>query len=288
VISKGNVGNPSNPAKAVLSGGDNPTRDATGKYIEEGKIHVEYKSKKYGPYYDFFNYKEGNDVVYKSVESLLKQVLSGYHVAIFGYGYSGSGKSYALLNTSAIPDEDGILIQFIKSLPKDVKDVKDVKVELDDVFELYNAMDVNRENLNITINGPVRHNYKELFSTQNIKGTKESLIQWINQKPDQELAKFKDTREKNKTKTESIKNTASTHITVIKQLFSVDNTLITSDNINIFLKGIELHRRKLGHICPTPNNPDSSRGHLFVRFKITTSTHEGYLTICDMDLNHIG
>jgi predicted nucleic acid-binding Zn-ribbon protein len=53
---------------------------------------------------------------------------------------------------------------------------------------------------------------------------------------------------------------------------------------NEVIRKVEQTRKNDGHIKPTPNNPESSRGHLFLKLKIrhrATGT-EGRLIICDM------
>jgi hypothetical protein len=58
------------------------------------------------------------------------------------------------------------------------------------------------------------------------------------------------------------------------------------DDVNKFndvIRKVEQTRRTNKHIKPTPNNPESSRGHLFIKLKIRTfAGSEGRLIICDM------
>jgi hypothetical protein len=92
----------------------------------------EYENTSYGPFYNFFDDKKTNADVYDSISSMINQVKQGYHIALFGYGYSGSGKTYTLLNYDREnPEKNGIVFQFIKLLEERGK------IKLMKVFELY-------------------------------------------------------------------------------------------------------------------------------------------------------
>ena len=54
----------------------------------------------YGPFFNTFGMDKETEFIASNMNGLLGQVLSGYHIVIFGYGYSGAGKSCTLLNGS--------------------------------------------------------------------------------------------------------------------------------------------------------------------------------------------
>ena len=102
------------------------------------------KTQTYGPYYNFFECVDTNEEVYNKVKDMIDQVYEGYHVAFFGYGYSGSGKSYTLLNNKT--DDKGILILFINQALS-----SGATITVDKVFELYNEVNVDTSGI-ITLN----------------------------------------------------------------------------------------------------------------------------------------
>ena len=63
-----------------------------------------------------------------SIESVFKQVLSGYSIVLFGYGLSGSGKTYTLIGNTSTP---GVLLSGLTFLIE-----KNVEVFVHQVFEL--------------------------------------------------------------------------------------------------------------------------------------------------------
>lgn len=149
----------------------------------------------------------------------LMQVKDGYSVIVFGYGYSGSGKSYTLLNGT-----DNMLGSTLKNVLN-----LGGKISIHKIFELYGMYNFNNKKLE-----------SEIIDITN----------YIKKKVD--LNKFSDINEFQK-----ILDT---------MLFSI-NQLRTE---NRRIKG-------------TPNNPESSRSHLFITVKTEFDNKTpGYLTIVDM------
>ena len=133
------------------------------KLIEESKYALKDLIKKdqiqpYGPYYNFFECKDTNEQVYNQVIDMINQVYEGYHVAFFGYGYSGSGKSYTLLNNNN-GDNKGILIQFINQALS-----TGATITVDKVFELYNEVNVDTSG-QISLNPKTNKTNKTLIKT---------------------------------------------------------------------------------------------------------------------------
>jgi len=175
-------------------------------------------TKVWGPFSDVFGPGSTNQAKYESMKAdLLDDIpTKGTTVVIFGYGYSGSGKTYTLLggNNKERKWEDGIAQLAIKGYLD-----AGCTVQMEEAFELYN----NSYNY-VDTNFKYRH------------GTEKNII---------ELSKDEDTF------TEKIRK-------------------------------INAERKRLKHIKPTPNNPESSRGHLFIVLKITKNGNVGRLILCDM------
>lgn len=70
-----------------------------------------FNGKEYGKFHGVFDQSYDNDMVFNALKSTLDQVKSGYHIVLFGYGYSGSGKTYTLLNPN-----NGILFKMLKEV----------------------------------------------------------------------------------------------------------------------------------------------------------------------------
>jgi phosphohistidine phosphatase SixA len=90
----------------------------------------------YSPFYDVFTQDKNNDEIFKEINLTLKQVLDGYHIALFGYGYSGSGKTYTLLNSpnnDPLNNDLGVLIRAVKYYI-----TKGLTVKVTKISELYN------------------------------------------------------------------------------------------------------------------------------------------------------
>lgn len=88
----------------------------------------------FGPFYSIFNDEQNNKMIYDHISEMIGQIIDGYNIALFGYGYSGSGKTYTLMNT---PDDNdvskqGILIHAINDIMR-----LGNSVEIDKIYELY-------------------------------------------------------------------------------------------------------------------------------------------------------
>jgi hypothetical protein len=212
----------------------------------------------YGPFYGVFGTSQDNQAVFDSgLETTFDQVADGYSIVIFGYGLSGSGKTYTLVGkpgveeTSKKPkvakqDEVKGILQIGLDYLQNKKGVK--KFELVYAFEQYS----NNFNANATPPS-MTDKIHVLIAPQTIGGqldmsgiTKDS------------------TRVANET------SSFSTH--------SVD----TLESLSTLLKAIEAHRSTQQRIKETLNNPVSSRSNLYLVFKVTFNTEViGYVTIVD-------
>lgn len=175
-----------------------------------------------------------------------KQVEDGYSIVLFGNGYSGSGKTYSLLGSDTEP---GVLQYGLKNL----QNVQ--SINLYNIFELYyNYYDVEDK-------PPNRFNPTDastiLGRIHRLYGNVDFQNRQIN-----ENIKFEQ---------------------FVKEQ---DPNFVLSgnpDSINMLIKIINSYRSKQEHkrVKITPNNPESSRSHLFIVFEIEFQNSKGYITIVD-------
>lgn len=107
----------------------------TDELNKEGNKYITYASSSFGPFYNIFKPVENNQDIFDKMKTLFDQVLNGYHVALFGYGYSGSGKTYTLINSSSNPTQQGVLLQAINYYIKEKGETLPIRIH--QVYELY-------------------------------------------------------------------------------------------------------------------------------------------------------
>ena len=192
-----------------------------GDRVGDKNIIMSYNSQKetYGPFYDIFNKDMGNDKIFEKLKSTFDQIETGYHIALFGYGYSGSGKSYTLINKDV--KDYGVLIRAVEYYLK-----KRWIVKIDSIVELYN-------------------NTYNRVSTTNY-GIVNTVIDMMNDKD---------------------------------ELIIKDKKISDEKGMVKIIEDIENLRKEKKRIKATINNPESSRGHLFITLNIGD---KGKLTVCDM------
>jgi hypothetical protein len=189
---------------------------------------------------DFKTYKidiediiENSETVSPGLYSTFQQVEDGYSIVIFGYGASGSGKSYTLLGSKATP---GLVHYGLSNL----RNVKNIRLKY--LFEQYfGAVDLN-------------------FAK--VRGKIHNLIREIPQM--REYAK--DERNDFGQNIPEDLNLENIRVPDLYRLTGI----------------IEKYRLERGRIKKTPNNPESSRSHLYFVFEIDFDTGKtGYVTIVD-------
>ena len=189
----------------------------------------------YGNFYAGFDATDTNAQRYEkgNFKDMIGTLAKGGNAAIFGYGYSGSGKTYTLTNyESGNPTANGIAINLLDELIKLQKFTIDLTIS-----ELYCS--------DFTINSQ----HAVLFKA----GDKELEDYDIGELPNKK----------------------------IKTIGSIDHFIAA-------INKVKTDRIANHHIKYTLNNPESSRGHLFYKFTITsipaTAVPEttATLTIVDM------
>jgi hypothetical protein len=195
--------------------------------------------------------KASGQWINKPLRGVFEQLQSGYNVFLFGYGFSGSGKTYTLFGKYTL-DEPGLVQIGIKSLLK-----QGFKVSPYSAFDIYGRIQ---------------------FKGRLSELTKSSKIQYY-------PTKNKDDNDKVLYNTDYISKQSYnfTSDSVIEVEKSINQFLV---NINEVRK-TPFETKKFGTVkCvkATINNKESSRGHLFVIFEILNkeTSVKNYLIAVDM------
>ena len=207
-------------------GGTNPAFNTSGNTITEA-VTAKKPQGQWGPFSGVFTSERSNEDKFESIKYLVDRVSNDSQVlVIFGYGYSGSGKTYTLFGDRA-RSVNGIAQIALKHYFSNK-----INVDLKRIIELYNC-------------------------TYQHKLDKDSSNRAIN-----EFYYGSKTEPK-------IYNEGVSDLNEIK--------------FNQILTDVETKRKQNGHIFPTHNNPQSSRGHLFVELTVTQGDKPpGHLIFCDM------
>lgn len=177
--------------------------------------------------------EENSETVSPGLYNTFKQVEDGYSIVLFGYGLSGSGKSFSLLGDKGIP---GLLHYGLANL----KGVSKIRIKY--LFEQY--ID------------------KFVPTISKIRG---KIINLVNEVP--QMKKYANDEQK---EFEEFING------------QVNLNDIHIENINTFTSLLESYRKSHFRIKKTPNNPVSSRSHLYIVFEIQFENGKvGYVTIVD-------
>jgi len=213
------------------------------KYDPNMIILKDLPSKTYGPFFSVFD-NMSNKQIYSGDDSkqspriqylkgLFDQLRSGYSNFIFGYGYSGSGKTYSLFGKSG--KDTGILQLGLNDLNKYCTSIR-----YKAIFELYGQISPRIEKTVYSSNLYVYHDPDKIFTSGEFPLVDQTFVS-INNKYDEKI-----------------------------------------NPINKILDEITQHRINQGRIKSTINNPESSRGHLFILFEVKCGDTTSYLTIVDM------
>ena len=101
-----------------------------------GNKVITFNQQRYGPFYDIYNDRASNRDLFNSQIDMFRQILDGYHIVLFGYGYSGSGKTYTLINnTTIVHDQNNGLA--LHALSFFIEHVLPNNITIHQMFELY-------------------------------------------------------------------------------------------------------------------------------------------------------
>lgn len=191
---------------------------------------------------------------HQGLHSVFKQVQDGYSIVLFGYGLSGSGKTYSLLGSDDTP---GILHYGLANLEGvDTISVKNMfEHYFDDVSYIMNIL--------------------------NMRGKIHNLVGTVNYK-DSGLRSHSNYYKDEQVEFEKYMNEQVKPLKVKDPKTDVDMTNITVDALSLLTSIVTNYRIDKKRIKATPNNPQSSRSHLFIVFEITfNNKKKGYVTIVD-------
>ena len=208
----------------------------------------------------------------RGLRTTIKQVFDGYSVVLQVYGFSGSGKTYTLFG-SAKRELPGV-VQLAFKDPTIAGNIE--TLEITGITELYGQGSlaggdypkrVERRAAGPGVVGRV--NYIDSF----YQIQQQELDAVAARKPAPQLyagVKFSDLMSVTGREGKRTINIRTDNVTNIGRAIDFINEKITLD------------RRINGGIKATPNNPESSRGHLFIKFKITPKTGQaGELIVVD-------
>lgn len=207
-------------------------------------------------FFDSINKNDlGEDI--KVDTGMFDQIKNGYNLVIFGTGYSGTGKTFTLFGNQRDPGLTQLIFNYLG----------DSSAQLENIEEFYGLMlprfsSVKSEEI-IDINGrykqssPYRIELNDTEYQNKIEGVKEEFNK------SKDIQKLVENLEK-----------------IRKQGYKLDLNKIKGnfDGSNFQNK---LRIINLATIRSTPNNPVSSRSHLFLTFKFSDPSW-GKLTIVDM------
>lgn len=300
-----------------IKGGDplaNEGRDSTpglsynNSNIVCGPSKIEYSTESFA---NVFDKTYTTEQVYNELnkDDIFGRVLNGYNTVIFGYGYSGSGKTftllkenegllYKLLNDPEFKQRATISLHNVFELNDDgagplggttktdlqcigtcIQYFGNTKIE-DDPLEEEATLEKKLLILLMQLTGSNKAALEtELANNDNVNITK-GLFQTISDNDGERRKNPRHELVNNVLKNKLIENA----MTLLK------NQALSSDNsdpayIEAFLNYIDIHRRFYMRIHQTPNNSESSRGHLFIVLKVQDNSKTikpSYITFVDM------
>lgn len=216
-----------------------------GSEVLEGNKKLTYYGDTYptnGAFYNIYNMDDTNQKIFETLKSLFNQIKDGYHVAMFGYGYSGSGKTFTLVG-----QRDGTFLNKEKTIKCENKSCYGIAIK---------AINFFKEN-NCTI---------EVFEAYELYNDGVSILRNIKFPTLGAIDRYID-----------VKNFFNT-----SDNYSPSYSITDPSKFYLCFEKLEGARVAAGRIRATINNPVSSRSHLFITFKITYNGQDGFLTLCDM------
>ena len=238
--------------------------------------------KQYGPFYSVFTEDYGNVGLYagtniadangrpqfsepddkvQGMYTLFSQMQDGYTVVLFGYGLSGSGKSYTLFGTTGVP---GIVQIGLEKM----QNVSSLKVA--SVLELYTNKTTNQDN----IQGQIHTLYTDSGTGNKLGKTVADYIKAMGL---------------TKTEAANIKMIVDESAAYKKSISTLVPNIeaVGVDDINNLVAATEKYRLTLSkekRVKATPLNKESSRSHLIYIFRAMfyNSKNIGHLIVMDM------
>lgn len=185
---------------------------------------------------------ESSESINPGLWSTFKQVEDGYSIVLFGYGASGAGKTMTLLGNRGTP---GLIHYGLANL----EGVQQIKLKY--LFEQYvSAFDITLKK----IRGKIHNLINKVPALSDLKN---EINEGFVVKDETDMFGRR------------IPSTINVNDLKVNDLFTLTDI-------------IDRYRMEMGRIKKTPNNPTSSRSHLFFVFQITFKNgKKGYVTLVD-------
>lgn len=227
---------------------------------------IEIDNRIYGPFESVFDFNKSTQDIYKGIKprnlqnknqnkgfiDIVKKVKKGYNAFVFGYGFSGSGKTYTMIGNN----KDGLMF---KTLDEIKEDIDEINYQIFEIYGYRNKVKAPKsvekyqqyiimydENIK---EYPYRKDEYEIIN-DNFYSNFDLLDPFL-----KEYKNYKKIPEYN-SDTQFI-NTSKNN-----------KTINIKNNLNQNLENINQIRKRKGRIDSTPNNKESSRSHLFIKFDI--------------------
>jgi len=222
----------------------------------------------------------------RGLHGVFDQLSSGYSISMFGYGLSGSGKTFTILGAKNV---HGLIHYGLANLPPEAK------IELKYVFEQYvgKIEFANRDPNKDDTMYPLQFRNKihvlhdrdrdlEAKLFDNYEFVCPKFTSW-----DQKTTPSKQSRSLSSLFGITNDNAEQFRKTVKDSFLereNVDNEIQYTglNDIQDLVNNITNHRIKKQRIKRTPNNKESSRSHLYIVFEIKQGDQTGHLTFIDM------
>lgn len=175
------------------------------------------------------------------LKTTIDQTLNGYNVVLQVYGFSGSGKTYTLFGN----DRDSGIVQLTFNDANFINQVRSIRITK--IYELY-GQGTLKAGLYPKINSQLSGDKRRMDI---IKG---GILDY---------------------------NSTTIIPEDKRMIYNGRNKAQINSNIKEVIDRLSFYRRANGSVKSTPNNPESSRGHLFIEFSIQSGNKTGKLTVID-------
>lgn len=237
------------------SGGDYPI--AIERNDAKRRTLLTVYGKKCGYYSDVFTTGSTNVDVAQVLASDMSQLQEGSDIVLFGFGYSGSGKTYTLMGNDQVPGALAIaLASFAGDSVNAYTRLKRIKLEeifIESIYAKYNT----------TKTLDIIGKKKMLYGRATGSAVDETLLYYLTDSTTSKL----DTKANMKSEKQNKRKLKLTGVSEVE--LSEGNA---GEVVNAFIRKIadevETYLKKRFRIRPTPNNMTSSRVHTYFKFKL--------------------
>lgn len=268
---------------------------------------IAYGDAQYGPFFTVFGEKVSNAALMKpggggkGLHSFFDQVRSGYRQVLFGYGASGSGKTYSLFGTSGTGSsiQIGAEAKGLVQAGLNYLGEKDCDVEIHSIFDILGFVHFPsgfiQENLIVwyAMEDKAQERKERKEGKDKTSIIYDQLSKLFNLHVDKFLTANREPEKINDLRTqftEAIAKRVQEELAQKPQQQQQKQHKQPAEDtpfvkhFNILLDVLTERRLNFGTLRCTPTNPTSSRSQLLITFKVTNRATKltGYLTVVDM------